>query len=290
MLNKLLFFVVIIEVALLVVNIDNNKKNYKYSIDILKNNNVDNAKLDNYVIGVVAAEMPATFSSESLKAQAVAARTFAYRKIINNSLDYDSLANDKGQAYISKEEMKNKWDSSYNEYYSKIKDAVLSTSGIIITKNNMPINAYYFSLSNGTTENSSAVFNDESYLVSVDSSWDKEQNNYEKTITISKDEFCNKLNIKGDIIINNIEKSNTNHVSNITINNVNFSGIDIRKKLNLRSTDFDIYIDDEIKIVTRGYGHGVGMSQYGANYLANNGKSYKEILNYYYKDIELSKI
>ena len=293
MLNKLLTFIVIIELLFLFIikPVVKMKSNYKYSINVYKTSNLDEAKLENYVIGVVAAEMPATFSIESLKAQAVASRTFAYKKIVNSKLNYDNLTSDKGQAYISLDEMRKKWNNNFDDYYNKIAQAVLSTRGEIITFNNEIINAYYFSLSNGKTEDSAQVFGEAKYLVSVDSPWDTENSSYNKTVFISLNEFKNKLGIDGNIEINNINRSNTNHVQSIMINNKTYDGIKFRKLFNLRSTDFEIEVnEDKIIVNTKGYGHGVGMSQHGANSLAKEGKKYDEIIKYYYQGVKISKI
>ena len=291
--NKLLLLVLLIQISFFVLINPQVKNNLKYNFNLFNNSsNLDEVKLENYVIGVVAAEMPASFSFESLKAQAVAARTFAYKKIINGSLTYDNLIYDKGQAYIDVDKMKDLWKSNFDEYYDKISNAVLSTKGEIISYNNAPINAYYFSLSNGKTENSSYVFGEQNYLVSVDSSWDKNNNQYEKETVISSSEFKNKLNIKdSDIIINDLIRNDSNRVEKIIVNNKSINGIEFRKLFNLRSTDFDININgDNVYIKTRGYGHGVGMSQYGANSLALNGKSYKDIIKYYYNNVTITKI
>ena len=293
MLNKLLTFIVVIEIILLVIINPVIKKTikYKYSINTYKVSDIDKAKLENYIIGVVAAEMPATFSIEALKAQAVAARTFAYKKIINNKLNFDNLYTDKGQAYITNEQMKNNWESKYEEYYQKISEAVISTRDEIITYRDEPINAYYFSISNGKTEDSSSVFGEQSYLISVDSSWDINNASYSKSVTIPLSEFKERLSLNEDIIINNVQRSNTNHVNNLMINNKNYTGIEFRKLFNLRSTDFDINIDNNlVTINTKGHGHGVGMSQYGANSMALEGKTYEQIIKYYYKDVKISKI
>jgi stage II sporulation protein D len=291
--NKLLLLVLLIQISFFVLINPQVKNNLKYNFNLFNNSsNLDEVKLENYVIGVVAAEMPASFSFESLKAQAVAARTFAYKKIINGSLTYDNLIYDKGQAYIDVNKMKDLWKSNFDEYYDKISNAVLSTKGEIISYNNAPINAYYFSLSNGKTENSSYVFGEQNYLVSVDSSWDKNNNQYEKETVISSSEFKNKLNIRdADIIINDLIRNDSNRVEKIVVNNKSINGVEFRKLFNLRSTDFDInIIGDNVYIKTRGYGHGVGMSQYGANSLALNGKSYKDIIKYYYNNVTITKI
>lgn len=293
MLNRLLTFIVIVELLFLsIVNpVVKKYKEYKYSVNVYKVSDINKAKLENYVIGVVAAEMPATFSIESLKAQAVAARTFAYKKIVNNQISFDNLDKDKGQAYISNEDMKKNWGKNYDEYYNKVSSAVLDTKGEIIMYNDDVINAYYFSISNGKTENSASVFGEANYLVSVDSSWDKNYKAYDNVSKISIDEFKNKLNINENIVLNEVKRSNTNHVEYIIINNKKYNGVQFRKLLNLRSTDFEIKIDNEfVYIETKGYGHGVGMSQYGANGMASEGKSYEEIIKYYYQGVKLSKI
>ena len=282
--NKLLFFIIIIEIFIISIYKDNIVK-YKHTINIYKESNLNKEKIENYVIGVVAAEMPASFSFEALKAQAVASRTFIYNKIINNKVSIDSLSLDKGQAYISVDEMKAKWKDNYNSNYKKISDAVLSTKGEIVIYDNKPINAYYFSMTNGKTEEAKNVFSEKPYLVSVDSSWDKNVNNFNVINNYKLDEIKDKLGINKDdtFIINEIKYNSTNHVDTIIINNNIYKGTDIRKKLNLRSTDFKFNINgNNVSIETNGYGHGVGMSQYGANYLASNGSNYKEILSYYY--------
>lgn len=133
------------------------------------------------------------------------------------------------------------------------------------------------------------VFKDnKDYLKSVEST---EGINITNEVTMSKEEFCSKLNIEcDDIKITNKLLTTSNRVDKIDINNKTFNGTEIRKLLNLKSTDFDIKYDNNIVITTKGYGHGVGMSQYGANYLAKNGKTYEEILKYYYQNINISKI
>ena len=211
---------------------------------------------------------------------------------MNNDLSIDNIIYDKGQAYISLGDMKSKWNNKFDEYYNKVSDAVLSTKGEVIKYNGEVIKSYYFSISNGKTENSSAVFGEENYLVSVDSKWDEEvKNEYNRTITISLNDFKKKLNITGEININSVDRSDTNHVNYITINNKKYNGVEFRKLLDLRSTDFSIDFDESnVYITTKGHGHGVGMSQYGANGLASEGKNYKEILAYYYKGTTIDKI
>ena len=290
--NKLLFLIIVIELFSLVLIKPIKNKVYRYSTNVFKSSNLNSEKLENYVIGVVAAEMPASFSFEALKAQAVAARTFAYNKISNNVLNYNELVKDKGQAYISVDEMKDKWKDSFANNYDKISKAVLDTKGEIITYNDKPIMSYYFSVSNGKTEESANVFSNQPYLLSVDSSWDINSKEYEKNMYMSKEEILKKLGINdNDLKISNIEHNSSNRIKSININGILYSGIDIRKKLGLRSTDFTFDLEEnQVRIKTNGYGHGVGMSQYGANYLANQGKNYKEIIKYYYNGVNIKKL
>lgn len=261
----------------------------------IKNNETKeekNLELEEYIIGVVAGEMPASFEIEALKAQAIAARSYAMNKINTSNETYDLVTDVTNQVYITTDEMKNKWQSEYDYYYEKIKNAVLETQGLVMKYNNEIISAYYFAMSNGSTEDVSLVFGEsKDYLQSVDSSWDENVKNFTVEINITKEEFCKKLDIScDDIIIKDIKRSETNRVNEITINNKKFKGTEVRSLLNLRSTDFDIEINESIKITTKGYGHGVGMSQYGANEMAKNGSTYEEILKHYYNNIEISKI
>ena len=289
--TKIFLVVIFLEVFIYVIINPNAKEKLKHVINIKNETSINSIKLENYVIGVVAAEMPATFSYESLKAQAVASRTFIYEKIKNGNISYDNLIYDKGQAYITKDEMKNKWKDDFDENYKIIKNAVSSTKGEIITYQNEPIKAYYFSSSNGFTEDASRVFGEQNYLVSVDTSWDKESNEYYKEKIISVDEFKRIFNIDKEINISNIVRSKTDHVEKIKINENEYTGVEVRKLLNLRSTDFEISINEnEVLLTTKGYGHGVGMSQYGANYLGKNGKTYEEIIKYFYRGVDIKKI
>lgn len=249
--------------------------------------------LEDYLVGVVAAEMPASFADEALKAQAISARTYALYKKENSQDNYDVVTTVANQSYITFENMKSKWNDDFDFYYNKIKEAVKETENMVIKNEGKLICSYYFAISNGYTEDSVSVFGEKKYyLQSEESLWDKEVSNYEKTITISKEVFCDKLKINcNPINIKNIIKSSTNHIESITINDNLYSGIKVRQLLELRSTDFDIVINNEdIKITTRGYGHGVGMSQYGANEMAKKGYSYEEILKYYYHNTEITKI
>lgn len=255
---------------------------------------ISSLKLEDYIIGVVASEMPASFNEEALKAQAIASRTYAVYKMQNSSNDYDIITSVANQGYITIEEMKNKWGNDFEKYYNKIKEVVNITKGKVMLYDNKVIEAYYFAMSNGYTENAELVFSeDREYLQSVKSDYENENiKNFIVSKTYTKEEICTKLEIKcNDFIVSNIERSNTGRVNKLSINGNIFKGTTFRSKLGLRSTDFDISINEnDVNITTRGYGHGVGMSQYGANGMANAGYNYEEILKYFYKNIEISSI
>lgn len=240
--------------------------------------------LENYVIGVVAGEMPALFQDEALKAQAVAARSYVLSK--EKDANYEVSASTSDQVFLTSYEMKEKWQEDYDEYYNKILNAVKKTTGEVLTKDNKTLKAFYFSMSNGYTENSKDVFG-EDLTQSVESPFEISLSNFEIVKEFSKSELLEKLGVD-NLNIENQQISETKHTSSIIIGGKEFSGIEVRKLLNLRSTDFEIkQVGENFNIITRGYGHGVGMSQYGANELAKSGKSYKEILAYYYKNTKL---
>lgn len=240
--------------------------------------------LEDYVIGVVAGEMPALFQDEALKAQAVAARSYVLSK--EKDGNYEVSASTSDQVFLTSYEMKEKWQEDYDEYYNKILNAVKETTGEVLTKDNKILKAFYFSMSNGYTENSKDVFG-EDLTQSVESPFEASLSNFEIVKEFSKNELLEKLGVD-NLNIENQQISETKHTSSIIIGGKEFSGIEVRKLLNLRSTDFEIkQVGENFNIITRGYGHGVGMSQYGANELAKSGKSYKDILAYYYKNTRL---
>lgn len=264
---------------------ENIKKN-EITVTVYRNNGkIINLELEEYVLGVVGAEMPASFNIEALKAQAILARTYALKSIKNGKKLTDTVST---QAYKDNSELQKLWKNDYTKYYEKIKKAVNETKGIVILYNNEYIDAVYHSTSNGKTENSKNVWkNILPYLVSVDSSWDKNVKSYKKETIFEINEFCNilKLDVEEPITYEIIHNE-TGRVRQITINNKTFSGTEFRNLLKLRSADFEIEINDEkVKVTTYGYGHGVGMSQYGANEMAKRGYSYIQILKHYYTGV-----
>lgn len=302
----LLFTLIIILIPLLIVGLTNSENiinKIKYGsinnkvIRVMKTDSktIEEVPLEEYVIGVVAGEMPASFNIEALKAQAVASRTYVLKKCQNNKSDYDVTDNTSNQVYLNYDDIKEKWQDNYETYLEKIKLAVKSTKGEVVLYNNDLIDAMFFSTSNGYTENSGDVFkNTLPYLVSVESNWDKEESpafSSSKEVSASEFLFNLGLDTSSNIDINNIEKTNTGRVKSLTINNKKFDANKIRNAFGLKSTSFTINIlEDKVKFNVNGYGHGVGMSQYGSNGMAKAGYNYKDILNHYYKNCEIKKI
>lgn len=254
------------------------------------NGNVIKLNMTDYLIGVVSSEMPASFNLEALKAQSILARTYALKAKQTGKKLTDTVST---QSYIDIDQMKNKWGNSFNTYYNKIKNAVENTNGEYLSYNENYIEALYHSTNNGKTESSLDVFgNYYPYLVSVSSEYDKNASSYLRTISMPLDTISNKLglSLNNDSVISIISYTDGGNIKEININGNNFSGKKVRELLGLRSADFDISIsDNNANITTRGYGHGVGMSQYGANGMANAGYSYKDILSHYYPGTTLTK-
>ena len=251
--------------------------------------------LEEYVYGVVSSEMPASFNEEALKAQAVASRTYVMYAMENSrNRDFDVYDSVNSQVYNSEDNLKEFWGDKYGEYSNKIKKVIIDTKGEYITYNDEIIEAFFFSTSTGYTENSEEVFNEElPYLRSVESAWDKNSPSFNNEIEISKNDFYNKLGIGySDILdISDVEKTVSGRIKSLKINGAYFKGVDVRTKLGLRSTFFTFYEnEDKIIIKTKGYGHGVGMSQYGAQGMALAGFKYDDIIKYYYTGVEIKKI
>ena len=252
---------------------------------------VSNIDLEEYVIGVVAAEMPAAFHSEALKAQAVVARTYAMKKASKGITLVNSTSH---QVYNSVEQMKAKWGSSYATYYNKIKNAVNATKGQVLKYNGEYIEALYFSMSNGKTELPTYVWSTNyPYLQVVSSLWDENISAATYTVTMTYKKLSSKLGIAVDenSEIKVLSRTAGDRVNEVSIAGKSFSGVKVRSLLGLRSADFEITkIGSGVKIITKGFGHGVGMSQYGANGAAKEGYSYKQILNHYYSGASLVSI
>lgn len=250
------------------------------------NGEILNLTINEYLIGAVAGEMPASFNIEALKAQAVVSRTYLLKRIKNNNIIIDSTMQ---QVYKDNNELKNMWKNDFDKYYSKIKKAVLDTDKIAIYYNGDYIDALYHSTSNGYTLNSEDVWSNAiPYLKSVESKWDLNASSYLKN---TNKDIAYVLSLFGIDDINKIQivsRDDTNHVKEIKVGDKIYKGTTFRSLLKLRSTDFDIMVNDNsVVFITRGFGHGVGMSQYGANGMANEGYNYIDILNHYYTNVSI---
>ena len=262
----------------------------------LKNNTIKKIPLEEYIVGVLAGEMPINFDLEALKAQAVASRSYALKRIeYNKDKEYDVVDSVMNQVYLDEEYLKDAWGLNYVKNVNKLRTAVNQTLDEYLEYDNKVIDALFFSTSNGYTENSENIFEFEcEYLKSVESPWDKDVSsafNYQKNINLK--EFYQKLNIpyNKNLNIEIIKRSSTNRILLLKINNIEFKGTELYNKLSLRSTDFNIELQGEkIKITTKGYGHGVGMSQYGALGMAKEGYTYEDILKHYYQNSKIKKL
>lgn len=261
-----------------------------------ENGNIDRVFFEEYVKGVLAGEMPTSFDLEALKAQAVAARSYVLKKMEQNKeKDYDVVDTVMNQVYLDDATLKEKWKDKYEEKNNKIKQAIVETKGEYMTYNNEVIEAFFFSTSTGKTENSGEVFQTQlPYLKSVDSAWDEEVSPvFSQDNNLSLEEFYQKLNIEynPNLKIEITKTTSTGRIKELKINDHEFKANDIYQKLNLRSTFFDIkQKDNQVEITTKGYGHGVGMSQYGALAMAKKGYKYQAILKYYYQGVEIKKL
>lgn len=272
-----------------------------------KTEQIEEIGLDEYLYGVVSAEMPASFETEALKAQAVVARTYTIYKIENNEgkhgeaniCDNSSCC----QAWISKEDRLAKWEENSREAnWNKIVEAVESTKGKYITYEGKPINAFFHSNSGGKTETTLNVWGGSGYpyLQSVSTAGEDAYSQYKSEVTINKQEFINKIKEKYtdfEIDFSNancitvLEYTDGNRVKKIKIGNKEFSGVEIRTLMGLKSANFNIEVHgDNIYFSVLGYGHGVGMSQTGADSMAKEGKNYEEIIKHFYTGVEISNI
>ena len=271
-------------------------------------NKVANMSLEEYIQGVVAAEMPAEFNEAALEAQAVAARTYAVKHMkqfggagASDHPDADvSTDYTKNQAWASEEVLKERWGKKFYDYQQKIKLAVLKTQGMILTYDGEPINALFHSTSGTRTASSKEVWgNDCPYLQSVECKWDKDSPRYQDSKTINVAGLAEAFGQDSvtvsaggaSEIAKVLDLTDSGRVAQVRIGSKNFSGSEVRNTLGLRSENFTVsYSGDQITFHTIGYGHGVGMCQYGANGMAKEGRKYEDILKYYYKGVELKNI
>lgn len=263
---------------------------------------VEVVPIEEYITGVISAEMPADFEIEALKAQAMAARTYMIRRLAEkNFSDVPEGAHvtdtEQHQVYMDSQQQKERWGRDYDWKIQKIRQAVIETQGQVLTFEGRPIDATFFSTSNGFTENSEEYWTQEiPYLRSVQVPWDKQSPKYEGVQTFTFKQLEEKLGMKlaaqastGDKAIKITEKTTGKRIAKLQIGDQILTGRSFREKLNLPSSAFDVKVaqDGTIQITTFGYGHGVGMSQWGANGMAKEGKTAADIVKYFYQGIAI---
>lgn len=259
-----------------------------------KTKKISKEKMEEYLVGVVSTEMPALYEKEALKAQAVAARSYILSKIGTKNPDHEGAEvctnSAHCKAYVSDDELKERWGEKYDEYLKKIKDAVSQTKGEYIAYDGETAVACFYAVSGGRTESSKDVWGGEKpYLQSVDSPWDLEYDGLIEKVKIDKEKVKSTLGVQ-TLQRGGITRTSGGSVKTVAIGEKVFSGTEIRQLFGLNSANFEIEEEEEkIIFVTKGKGHGVGMSQFGANQMAKQGKDYKEILTYYYQGVEIKK-
>lgn len=275
-----------------------------------RNDKVQTIDLEEYVKGVVAAEMPAEFHIEALKAQAIASRTYALSRSLNfpdghpDHIEAPICTGIHCQAFLTLEELKSMHAKDWEEkYWPKIEEAVKSTEGQVLYYDGELIEPLYHSTSGGMTEDALDVFQvDRPYLKSVPSPYEEEAPKFKTLVTLTGDEFVKKLLMKypGSNItkenlgekIKLVEKTQSGRIKKIAIDGTVVNGREIRDLFELNSTNFTITYNPKTNIVdieTIGYGHGVGMSQWGANGMAKKGSDYEKILKHYYTGVEIKE-
>ncbi|EHR1326641.1 MAG: stage II sporulation protein D [Clostridium perfringens] len=271
---------------------------------ISKENKVEKVPLEEYVLSVISSEMPATFHEEALKAQSILARTFVINKLItgcNNIKEGNICDTTHCQAYLNINERKKAWGKEGDEYLKKLKKVVKETEGKVLSYNDQLVKyPQYFSTSSGNTEDAVAVFSEDvPYLKSVQSPGEEISPKYESEISMSISDFKGKIkksipnsnlgnNINEEVKILSRNKGGT--VDDIKIGDVTIKGKEFRKIFGLNSANFTLEVlEDKINIKCLGYGHGVGMSQWGANVMAKEGSKYDEILEHYFKGSKIEE-
>ena len=268
---------------------------------------IEELNIDEYLYGVVSSEMPASYEEEALKAQAVVARTYTIYQAINNPTKHENadICDNYAccQAWISKDERFSKWNAEEAESnWNKIVNAVNSTSGKIITYNGSPINAFFHANSGGITESSLNIWGkiDYPYLKSVETAGEEGYTQYASEVTYTKEELLSKIKEKyNECIIDYtqenciqiLEYTTSGRIKTIKFGNVTIAGTEARTLLGLKSTNFTFTINnDSITFSVIGYGHGVGMSQTGADALAKTGSNFEEIIKHFYTDVEIIEV
>lgn len=302
----LIITIIIIFIPFLIVNFFKLDKKEEIKLKYISNTiirvkrvdtgNIDKIFFEEYIVGVLAGEMPIYFEKEALKAQAVAARSYALKRIeYNKDNDYDVVDSIMNQVYLDNDYLKSAWGENYIDNINKLREAVNETSMEYLEYNGEVIDALFFSTSNGYTETASLVFDvDLPYLKSVKSAWDEDTSSaFRSTSSMNINDFYEKIGLpySDNFSFKVLKRSSTNRIISLSINNREFTGKSLYNKLGLKSTDFSLKKEgNNIIISTVGYGHGVGMSQYGALGMAKEGYGYKDILKYYYSGTNIKKM
>lgn len=268
-------------------------------------NEVEEVALDTYLCNVVSAEMPVDFETEALKAQAIVARTYTIYKINHKKHDNADICDDSTccQAWISKEDRLARWDGDKEAKWSKIEECVNATKGKIITYSNEPINAFFHSNSGGKTELPVDVWgggSDMPYLQVVETAGEDGYTQYNSEVELTNEELLEKLqttysdiqiDFNNDEDIKIVEYTSSGRVKTVKFGNHEISGTEARSLFGLRSTNFEITKEDgKIKFTVIGYGHGVGMSQTGADSMAKSGSTAEEIIQHFYVGVEIKEV
>ena len=278
------------------------EKDKSYTVRVLlEDGTVEEQTMEDYLWSVVAAEMPASFEEDALRAQAVCARTYTLWKGERSAKHEGAdVCTDSSccQAYTTQEEAAERWGEDAAEYTNKIAGAVADTDGIVATYEGQPIQAVFFSSASGATEDAAAVWGSSlPYLTSVDSPEGEEVPNYNTTVTLTAAEVKELVSASypgADLSgspsdwFQNISYTASGRVAEVEVGGIALSGGAARSLFSLRSACFEVEAgEDSVTFVVTGYGHGVGMSQYGANAMAKAGSSWQDILEHYYTGITL---
>lgn len=268
-------------------------------------------ELEDYILGVVAAEVPANFEPESLKAQAIVARTYAVRKLFGETAlaepEHEAALCDSFahcQAYCDEEEMKEKWGDQYDEYHGKIEKAVEDTRGLVVLYNGEIALTPYHSTCGGKTASAAEVWGKAyPYLISVDCTWDEDAPRYQEDFAFALKDIpwllgedgkpCFALAADEEVeeVPEIIEKTTSGRVALLSYGDLEIQGTEFRTKMGINSTNFTFEVEgDELLVHTQGYGHGVGLCQHGANGMALEGKTAAEIISHYYVGTTLGSI
>lgn len=256
-------------------------------VEVLRKNGVEKIDLNTYLIGVLGSEMSPTYEMEALKAQCVAARTF----VASRNFQVDDTTNT--QVYRDASQLKEAWGSKYQKYYQRLEKAVMETQDEVLTYQGSYISALFYAQSCGKSANAIEYFGNEvPYLQSVDSSSDCDESDHIDEVYVDVETLMQKLNLdEPPLSIEVPIRYDSGYVKSWNINHQSFSGREIREAFSLRSSAFEVTFDgQQFTFITKGYGHGVGMSQRGANAMAKKGSSYREILHHYYTDVEMNHL